>query len=128
MVPFINAQPESAEARFNNAFKSCRILIELCIGRLKNVFRCLHKHRVLHYSPLTASNIIYACATLHNIRLSMPNDEGTNQDENDIEGQFTTEGDLDTSTSVTNTNNSAMQRRAQQIRQDLVTRLISSIT
>nr|CAI5851343.1 unnamed protein product [Callosobruchus analis] len=42
-------------------------LIERCNGVLKSRFRCLLKHRVLHYEPETASQIINACAVLHNI-------------------------------------------------------------
>lgn len=30
-------------------------------------FRCLLKHRVLHYTPETASKIINACVILHNM-------------------------------------------------------------
>lgn len=30
-------------------------------------FRCLLKHRVLHYTPQVASQIITSCAVLHNI-------------------------------------------------------------
>ena len=46
---------------------SCRSLIERCNGLLKMRFRCLLKHRVLHYSPPVASKIIYTCAVLHNM-------------------------------------------------------------
>ncbi|XP_067128935.1 putative nuclease HARBI1 [Centruroides vittatus] len=42
-------------------------IIEQCNGLLKNRWRCLLKHRVLHYHPETASNIIIACVVLHNI-------------------------------------------------------------
>lgn len=30
-------------------------------------FRCLLKHRVLHYTPTTAGRIVNACSVLHNI-------------------------------------------------------------
>lgn len=45
---------------------SCRALIERCNGLLKMRFRCLLKHRVLHYTPQVACKIINACAVLHN--------------------------------------------------------------
>ena len=34
---------------------------------LKTRFRCLLKHRVLHYCPTKASKIINACVILHNM-------------------------------------------------------------
>lgn len=40
------------------------------LGKLKNYFffnSCLLKHRVLHYSPVTASKIVNACVVLHNM-------------------------------------------------------------
>ncbi|CAI6373865.1 unnamed protein product [Macrosiphum euphorbiae] len=33
-------------------------------------FRCLLKHRVLHYSPEKAASIINSCTILHNISIS----------------------------------------------------------
>lgn len=47
--------------------KSARATIERVNGILKMTFRCLLKHRVLHYSPTMASKIIHACVILHNI-------------------------------------------------------------
>lgn len=32
-------------------------------------FRCLLKHRVLHYDPVQAAKIIYSCCALHNLLL-----------------------------------------------------------
>lgn len=46
---------------------SCRALIERCNGLLKMRFRCLLKHRVLHYTPQMACKITNACAVLHNM-------------------------------------------------------------
>lgn len=37
---------------------------------LKNRWRCLLKHRVLHYSPEMAGRIIKACCVLHNMCIS----------------------------------------------------------
>jgi hypothetical protein len=44
-----------------------RSTVEQCHGRLKNHFKCLLKHRTLHYSPETTGRIVNACAVLHNI-------------------------------------------------------------
>lgn len=66
-TPIRDAIPGSAENRYNDAFKKARSLIERCNGLLKMRFRCLFKHRVLHYSPTKSSLIINACAVLHNI-------------------------------------------------------------
>ena len=68
MTPLRNPEPGSAE-RFNTRFISVRSLIERCNGVLKNRFRCLLKHRVLHYRPQMASKIINACVVLHNMCL-----------------------------------------------------------
>lgn len=38
-------------------------------GIIKNVWRCLLSHCIIHYEPIIASNIIIVCAVLHNIRL-----------------------------------------------------------
>ncbi|XP_067125936.1 putative nuclease HARBI1 [Centruroides vittatus] len=56
-----------AEVKYNNCLTAARSIIEQCNGLLKNRWRCLLKHRVLHYHPETASNIIIACVVLHNI-------------------------------------------------------------
>ncbi|XP_063920898.1 putative nuclease HARBI1 [Zophobas morio] len=68
MTPLRNPEPGPAE-RFNTRFISVRSLIERCNGVLKNRFRCLLKHRVLHYRPQMASKIINACVVLHNMCL-----------------------------------------------------------
>lgn len=67
LTPLREVQPNSPEERFNNRLKSARSLIERCNGVLKNRFRCLLKHRVLHYSPHKAGLIINACVCLHNM-------------------------------------------------------------
>ncbi|XP_044755625.1 putative nuclease HARBI1 isoform X2 [Coccinella septempunctata] len=59
--------PGSAEERYNQKHRSTRSIIERCNGLLKMRFRCLLKHRVLHYEPRVASKIINACAVLHNM-------------------------------------------------------------
>lgn len=66
MTPIIDPATR-AEERFNEVFCSIRSIIERCNGVLKNRFRCLLKHRTLHYSPTTAGQIINACVVLHNM-------------------------------------------------------------
>ncbi|KAJ8980475.1 hypothetical protein NQ317_013228 [Molorchus minor] len=61
--PVIN----TPEYQYNQTHKSTRCLIERCNGVLKMRFRCLLKHRALHYAPEVASQIINACVALHNL-------------------------------------------------------------
>ncbi|KAH7974042.1 hypothetical protein HPB49_008826 [Dermacentor silvarum] len=63
--------PDS-EGRYNTAHASMRSVVERCIGLLKSRFRCLQRHRALHYEPDRAANIVAACAVLRNLCL----DEG----------------------------------------------------
>lgn len=70
MTPIHNPAPGSPEERYNTAQMSIRSQIERCNGILKNRFRCLLKHRVLHYTPERASTIINACVVLHNMCIS----------------------------------------------------------
>jgi len=74
----------SPEERYNRRHKSARSIIERCNGVLKARFRCLLKHRVLHYSPTKASHIINACCVLHNICINnnLPPAEDEGHDEN----------------------------------------------
>lgn len=69
MTPISNPepQPNSPEAAYNRGQQRVRSLIERCNGLLKMRFRCLLKHRVLHYTPIMASKIIKACVVLHNM-------------------------------------------------------------
>lgn len=69
MTPITNAREGSAEARYTECHSSTRNCVERMFGVLKNTWRCLLSHRVLHYAPVMASNIIIACSVLHNIRL-----------------------------------------------------------
>lgn len=57
------------EIKFNKMHASSRNCIERAFGALKMRFRCLLKHRVLHYSHETAGDIIASCAILHNIMI-----------------------------------------------------------
>ncbi|XP_037515205.1 putative nuclease HARBI1 [Rhipicephalus sanguineus] len=60
-------QAGSPAARFNRAHSSLRCVVERCIGVLKARFRCLQRYRALYYGPLFTSQIIAACAVLHNL-------------------------------------------------------------
>lgn len=55
------------EENYNAVHKTTRSTIERCNGTLKMRFRCLLKHRVLHYAPNKASKIVKACVVLHNM-------------------------------------------------------------
>lgn len=66
MTPLSNPQP-GAEERFQNSFLTARCTIERCNGVIENRFRCLLKHRVLHYKPRKEAKIVKACIVLHNI-------------------------------------------------------------
>lgn len=62
------AHPENhGEQDYNRSHRSIRNIIERTNGVLKQRFRCIFKHRVLHYSPTRAAKIIYSCAILHNM-------------------------------------------------------------
>lgn len=68
MTPLEYEPPlHTKEYVYNNKHKSIRSLIERCNGVLKMRFRCLLKHRVLHYAPEKASKIVNACVLLHNL-------------------------------------------------------------
>ncbi|XP_022183155.1 putative nuclease HARBI1 [Myzus persicae] len=88
MTPLMQYQPNTPEERYNRRFKHVRSLIERCIGLLKMRFRCLLKHRILHYSPVKACKIVNACTVLHNIcienNVQFQNDEDGNVEEIDL--------------------------------------------
>lgn len=67
LTPFRNPAPNSPEQRYNDKFTTIRSGIERCNGILKNRFRCLLKHRVLHYTPAVSAKIILSCVILHNM-------------------------------------------------------------
>lgn len=52
---------------YNAAHSKGRCVIERVNGILKSRFRCLLRHRTLHYAPEMAGLIINACAILHNM-------------------------------------------------------------
>ncbi|KAJ8960357.1 hypothetical protein NQ317_010174 [Molorchus minor] len=61
-----------------------RSTIERCSGVSKMKFRCLLKHRVLHFSSDVACDIIKACILLHNICVEY----GIDYDDDDDEEEF----------------------------------------
>lgn len=66
MTPLLQAQSNS-ELLYNRKHSQARSIIEQCNGLLKNRWRCLLKHRMLHYHPEVASNIVVSCVVLHNM-------------------------------------------------------------
>lgn len=67
LTPIEGAQENTPEGRYTTAHIRVRNSIERCNGVLKMRIRCLLKHRVLHYGPVKAAQIIYSCCVLHNI-------------------------------------------------------------
>lgn len=65
--PVSNAIDGTKEDNYNRAHKKTRIVIERSFWVLKSRFRYLLRHRVLHYDPVKAGKIVYACMILHNI-------------------------------------------------------------
>jgi hypothetical protein len=61
-----------------------RNTIECVNGNIKSLLR----HRVLHYHPVKAAKIIYACAVLHNIckhfNDELPDEDPIDDDEDDL--------------------------------------------
>ncbi|XP_015119516.1 putative nuclease HARBI1 [Diachasma alloeum] len=69
MTPFRDPLDNSPEAAFNRVFCRARSIIERVNGILKMRWRCLLKHRVLHYDPTTAAKITNTCVVLHNMAI-----------------------------------------------------------
>lgn len=68
LTPLENEPPvNTPEYSYNMAHKRTRNAIERCNGVLKMRFRCLLRHRVLHYKPAVACRIINSCVVLHNM-------------------------------------------------------------
>ncbi|KAF7988904.1 hypothetical protein HCN44_007214 [Aphidius gifuensis] len=69
MTPFPDPQPDTLEMAFNRPFCRARCMIERVNGILKMRYRCLLKHRVLHYSRTVAAQIVNTCCVLHNMSI-----------------------------------------------------------
>ncbi|CAI6375972.1 unnamed protein product [Macrosiphum euphorbiae] len=66
LTPFNNPVADVGQY-YNKMQMSTRSIIERCNGVLKMRYRCLLKHRFLHYHPEKCTKIINACTVLHNI-------------------------------------------------------------
>lgn len=84
MTPLEQNNLTAGQEHYNAAHKSIRNVVERCIGVIKGRFRCLHKHRALHYKPLVAAKIIYSCAVLHNICVERGEEDINNENGKDI--------------------------------------------
>ncbi|XP_060809927.1 putative nuclease HARBI1 [Amyelois transitella] len=67
MTPIMDAAAGSPEEHYTKMHVTARNTVERTIGALKNRWRCLLGHRVLHYHPDVAAKIINACCVLHNM-------------------------------------------------------------
>ncbi|XP_064486977.1 putative nuclease HARBI1 [Ornithodoros turicata] len=87
MTPVHNPTTQKEES-YNDAHRKTRACTEQCFGLLKKRFRCLQCCRSLHFSPDRSSNIITACAILHNmcLKYSIPDPSGEVQGEDNREG------------------------------------------
>lgn len=69
MTPILDAAQGSREELYTQRHIQARNCIERCFGLLKSRWRCLLKHRTLHYHPAKAGKIVVACSVLHNIAI-----------------------------------------------------------
>lgn len=67
LTPIQHSEEGSPESDYNDCQMAARSVVERVNGVLKMRFRCLLKHRVLHYKPDVASKIINTCCCLHNL-------------------------------------------------------------
>lgn len=88
---------------YNRAHKVVRMSVENTIGDLKIVFRCLLKHRTLHYDPTFAGKIVYASGALHNFRIrrrirahyEYDGGDGSESDESEVDRISDMEDEID---------------------------------
>lgn len=86
MTPIVDAPEGSPQQYYTKLHCSARNTVERTIGVLKNRWRCLLRHRVLHYHPDVAAKIINACCVLHNMcinRVGIDLVENTAEDGNE---------------------------------------------
>ncbi|KAF9412246.1 hypothetical protein HW555_009189 [Spodoptera exigua] len=101
MTPIVDAPAGSPEEYYTKLHCSARNTVERTIGVLKNRWRCLLGHRVLHYHPDVAAKIINACCVLHNMCINrigfdenIANDGNENPDANSQEVNSTSAAEL----------------------------------
>ncbi|KAH9632263.1 hypothetical protein HF086_002898 [Spodoptera exigua] len=101
MTPIVDAPAGSPEEYYTKLHCSARNTVERTIGVLKNRWRCLLGHRVLHYHPDVAAKIINACCVLHNMCINrigfdenIANDGYENPDANSQEVNSTSAAEL----------------------------------
>ncbi|KAF9413692.1 hypothetical protein HW555_008138 [Spodoptera exigua] len=101
MTPIVDAPVGSPEEYYTKLHCSARNTVERTIGVLKNRWRCLLGHRVLHYHPDVAAKIINACCVFHNICINrigfdenIANDGYENPDANSQEVNSTSAAEL----------------------------------
>lgn len=88
MTPIIDAPQGSPEEYYTKLHCTARNTVERTIGVLKNRWRCLLRHRVLHYHPDVAAKIINTCCVLHNMCLNRVDEhleDNTAENENDYQ-------------------------------------------
>lgn len=85
-----NPPARTHEGRYNAEHTKMRSVVERTIGILKSRFRCLHRYRTLMYNPIRSSNIVTACAILHNVCLYCGIRE-PDSDDHDSDGEDDTE-------------------------------------
>ena len=69
LKPILEAEEGSEEAIFTKVICKHRYKVENVNGLLKEVFRCIHKERILHYEPIKVSKIVKTVLVLHNFRM-----------------------------------------------------------
>lgn len=87
MTPIPDAAEGTPEAKYTKVHCKARVAIENTFGRLKNRWRCVNKHRTLHYKPEKCAKIIIACSVLHNLAIKFgvpdPDDDQDDQETGD---------------------------------------------
>lgn len=69
LTPLPHYPEWSRQYRYNEKLCKARSVVERFFGILKGMWRCLSYQRVLMYAPVTAGQIVNACAVLHNMRI-----------------------------------------------------------
>ncbi|VVC86863.1 unnamed protein product [Leptidea sinapis] len=95
MTPILSAAPDSPEEYYSRLHSTVRNTVERCTGVLKARWRCMLKHRALHYDAVKAGKIENACVVLNNIansqNIPMPDYDQRSDVEMDQKHQVFTE-------------------------------------